>query len=73
MRYAEEQRLRLIDFLLGHYGSVRRSAIMDFFGVSQPQASADIKRYMEVAPGNMRYDKSEKAYVKLTAFKRKWE
>ena len=73
MRYAEEQRLRFIDFLLDHYGFVRRSAVMDFFCVSQPQASADIKRYMEVAPGNIEYDKSRKAYVKTESFCRVWE
>ena len=34
MRYAIEQRLRLIDFLLHQYGSVNRSALEDYFGVS---------------------------------------
>lgn len=72
MSYAETQRLRLIDFLVDHYGMIRRSAIMDFWGVSQPQASADIKRYIELAPANIEYDSSVKAYVKTQAFERVW-
>ena len=73
MSYAQTQRLRLIDFLVDHYGTVRRTAVMDYFGVSQPQASADIKRYIELAPANIAYDKSAKAYVKSAAFQRVWD
>lgn len=73
MSYAETQRLRLIDFLVDHYGTVRRSAVMDYFGVSQPQASADLKRYMELAPANIEYDSSVKAYIKTTTFVRVWK
>lgn len=73
MNYAETQRLRLIDFLVDHYGSVRRSAVMDFWGVSQPQASADLKRYMNLSPSNIKYDPSAKAYVKTETFKRVWK
>lgn len=73
MNYAEKQRLRLIDFLLDRYGTVRRSAIMDYYGVSQPQASADIKKYIELAPANIEYNKSLKTYVKTKTFKRVWE
>ena len=72
MSYGETQRLRLIDFLVDHYGTVRRLAVMDYFGVSQPQASADLKRYMELAPNNIKYDSSVKAYVKTEAFVRVW-
>jgi hypothetical protein len=72
MSYAETQRLRLIEFLVDHYGTVRRSAVMDYFGVSQPQASADLKRYMELAPKNLVYDTSKKAYVRSVGFARVW-
>jgi len=71
--YAVEQRLRFIDFLLHQYGSVNRSAIMDYYGVSMPQASNDLKQYMELAPANMRYHGSRKCYVKTLQFKRHWE
>jgi hypothetical protein len=67
--YAVEQRLRMIDFLLKHYGSLRRAALMDYFGISMPQASADIKEYMKLAPQNMQYDPYQKMYTrKSTTF-----
>lgn len=60
--YAVEQRLRLIDFLLAHYGTVNRSALVDYFGISVPQASADIRQYLQLAGPNAKYDKSAKTY-----------
>lgn len=72
MKYAIEQRLRLIDFLLGQYGHLNRSAVMDFFGVSLPQASMDIQAYLKLAPANAVYDVSRKTYTRTTAFKRVW-
>lgn len=68
--YAVQQRLRLIDFLLANYGKVNRSAVMDFFGISTPQASADFKEYMAIAPENMEYDSSARTYVRRSTFKR---
>jgi len=70
--YAVTQRLRFIDFLLGQYGTMNRSAVMDFYGVSQPQASLDIQRYIELAPKNIEYDSSGRAYRRTPAFKRVW-
>jgi len=66
--YAVEQRLRMIDFLLKHYGCLRRVALMDYFGISMPQASADIKEYMKLVPQNMQYDSCQKMYRKSTTF-----
>ena len=40
----------------------------DFFKISVPQASADIARYAEVAPGNLEYDTSSRTYVATPAF-----
>lgn len=70
--YAVEQRLRFIDFLLHQYGTLNRSAVMDFFGVSEPCASRDIGQYIELAPGNIIYDKTAKMYVRGAQFKRVW-
>ncbi|MBH1411317.1 hypothetical protein I5U14_09520 [Stenotrophomonas maltophilia] len=71
--FALEQRLRFIDFLLDHYGRVNRSALMDYFGISLPQASIDIRTYQEHAgTGQMRYDLSEKCYLAEKEFKRCW-
>lgn len=70
--YAVEQRLRFIDFLLNQYGSLNRSAIMDYFGVSEPCASRDIQQYIELAPDNIVYDNKAKAYIRGINFKRAW-
>jgi hypothetical protein len=56
VRYAIEQRLRFIDFLVAHYGSVNRAALVDYFGISLPQASHDIGDYMKIAAENIVYD-----------------
>jgi hypothetical protein len=70
--YAVELRLRFIDFLLHQYGTLNRSAVMDFFGISQPCATRDIQQYIELAPANMVYDKKAKTYIRGAGFKRVW-
>lgn len=73
LTYAVTQRLRFIDFLVFHYGTMNRSIIMDYFGISQPQASFDIPRYIEIAPRNIAYDNKGKTYRRTNEFKRVWE
>lgn len=68
MTYAIEQRLRLIDFLLEHYGHVGRPELVAFFGVSIPCASADIQRYNEDNPGNAVYDFKRKRWTRTETF-----
>jgi len=58
-----EQRLEFIDFRLFWEGHVNRGDLVDFFGVSVPQASADLAQYQEQAKGNAVYDKTLKTYV----------
>jgi hypothetical protein len=70
--YAMTQRLRLIDMLAEHYGTVNRQPIVDFFGVSTPQASKDFALYQELAPANLHYDLKAKAYRRTDAFARVW-
>lgn len=72
LTYAVEKRLRFIDFLLQQYGAVSRSALTDYFGISVPQASLDIKKYIELAPSNIEYDKSDKLYRSTKQFSRIW-
>jgi len=72
LKYAVEQRLRFIDFLLHQYGSINRSAVVDYFGLSVPQATKDLKDYMKIAPDNIRYSNSEKVYLANPEFKRVW-
>lgn len=73
MNYAVEQRLRLIDFLLAHYGTLNRCALMDYFGISSPQATKDIRAYLELAPQNAVYDLTAKTYVRGARFQPVWE
>jgi hypothetical protein len=64
--------MRFIDVLLAEYGQINRSALEAFFDLSTPQASIDFRTYMEICPGNMEYDKSAKAYLRLPSFQRRW-
>lgn len=72
LRWGIEQRLEFIEFRLFWEGGVNRSDITDFFSVSVPQASKDLSHYQEIAPGNVRYDKSLKRYFASDAFSPKF-
>lgn len=71
--FAVTQRLRLIDFLLHHYGMVGREQIKDYFGISEAQATRDFKAYRDIAPQNAVLDQSSKKYVRGAEFKRLYE
>ena len=64
LRWGVERRLEFIEFRLFWEGHVNRSDLVDLFGISVPQASTDLNRYLGLAPQNMVYDKSAKAYVR---------
>jgi hypothetical protein len=68
-RWGTEQRLEFIEFRLFWDGGVNRSDITDRFGVSIPQASADLAQYQELDPENVRYDTSEKRYLPTITFR----
>ena len=70
MNYAQEQRIRLIEVIIDNCGMFNRAILMDYFGISKPQASRDLRDYMTLAPNNLLYDKTNKTYVKSTSFKR---
>lgn len=70
MTYAIEQRLRMIDFLLANYGSVAPKQLVDFFGISKPQASVDFRMYNSRAPGNMIYLHATLCWYTTASFKR---
>jgi hypothetical protein len=67
-RWGVEQRLEFIEFRLFWEGEINRSALTTQFGISTPQASNDLKRYEERAPGNLVYDKSLKRYFASSTF-----
>jgi hypothetical protein len=68
-RWAPERRLEFIDFRLLWDGTINRSELVDFFGISIQQASYDLAKYAELAPSNLSYDKSAKTYRAAAGFK----
>jgi hypothetical protein len=62
-RWNVKRRLEFIEFRLFWEGKLNRRDLIDFFGISIPQATADLKQYSEIAPENLKYDSVEKAYV----------
>ena len=69
MRWSTERRLEFIEFRLFWDGRVNRSDLIDFFGISVPQASADLGRYQELAERNLVYDNRAKTYLITEEFK----
>ena len=68
LRWGVAQRLEFIEFRLFWEGRVNRSNLMEQFGLSVNQASADLNRYIGLAPDNMLYDKSARTYVRSPDF-----
>lgn len=68
-KWSQERRLEFIDYRLQWEGQLNRSDLMDLFGISVPQASLDVARYMELAPENMCYDRSARVYLAAERFK----
>lgn len=67
--WSQERRLEFIDYRLQWEGQLNRSDLIELFGISVPQASLDVARYMELAPENMRYDRSARVYLAHEHFK----
>jgi len=62
-RWGQDRRLEFIDWRLRWDGRINRSDLTSFFGISIPQASLDIAKYLEMAPSNAVYDRSARVYV----------
>jgi hypothetical protein len=60
--YSARERLSFLERLAYWRGWVRRSDLVERFGVSVPQASADIAAYNKSNPRALRYDSSAKRY-----------
>lgn len=68
LRWGVRRRLEFIDFRLFWDGRFNRSDLAETFGISTQQASADIAQYEKLAPQNLRYDRTEKAYRRAENF-----
>lgn len=66
--WGQHQRLEFIEFRLFWEGRLNRSDLIDFFGISRPQASLDLARYIEIAPQNITYDRTQKKYQATRGF-----
>lgn len=64
-----KKRLEFIEFKLFWEGKINRGDLKDFFNISIPQASADLGKYIEIAPYNLDYNRSGKYYYPKQDFK----
>lgn len=62
------QRLQFIEFRLLWEGHVNRSDLIETFNISVPQSTVDFRDYMEMASGNMDYDKRRRHYFPTATF-----
>lgn len=62
MRWAEEQRMKFIGGRLAVQGFINRSHVTSKFGVSVPQASMDLRKYLQLYPNSMAYSVTKKRY-----------
>lgn len=60
--WAARERLLAIERMLWWRGFVGRPDLVEFFGLSPAQASADLQRYLELNPGAMAYQVNRKRY-----------
>lgn len=68
LRWGQRQRFEFLEKRLYWEGTLTRGDLMDRFGISAPQATADLTRYAELAPGNIEFDRSRKVFVSLSTF-----
>jgi hypothetical protein len=68
-RWGPERRLEFIDFRLRWDGRFNRSDLTQFFGISVPQSSLDIAKYIELAPNNLAYDRRSRSYIVSEKFR----
>lgn len=67
-RWSQDRRLEFVDFRLRWDGRINRGDLTAFFGISVPQASLDIAKYLNLAPHNVTYDRSSKVYLATELF-----
>ena len=63
LKWEARKRLEAIERRLWWTGRLSRAVLVTEFGISTQQASADIARYQDVAPGNAVFDGSRRTYV----------
>lgn len=71
-KWAVLRRLEYIDFRLFWDRMLNRGQMADSFNMSAQQVSADLSTYSELAPNNLVYDASAKAYRRSEVYKPIW-
>jgi hypothetical protein len=61
-RWFERHRMGWIDETIRIFGFINREHIQRKFGLSAPQASTDLQRYMKLHPTVMQYNGNTKRY-----------
>jgi DeoR/GlpR family transcriptional regulator of sugar metabolism len=64
MNWFEAARQEWIRDMLQVYGFVNRQHLRNKFGISQPQASKDLQKFLRANPDFVHYDLTRKAYVR---------
>jgi hypothetical protein len=67
--WSQRQRYAFLENRLYWEGEVSRADLMTRFSISGPQASDDVSKYLDLAPGNLELDRVKRAYVALPRFK----
>lgn len=62
MRYFEKLRHKFITEFINEHGHINRSDLCDKFGISIPQASTDINKWMESNPDAIVYNLKTRRY-----------
>jgi len=65
---AQLERLSYVDFRLYFLGELRRSDLVEKFGMGPAGATRDIAQYREMAPGNLDFDGTRKIYRPSVSF-----
>lgn len=62
LKWDTRQRLALLEATALWEGRVTTGSLIQLFGISRGQASKDFSLYHQLAPGNLAYDRNQKAY-----------
>lgn len=65
---SQQARLSYIDFKLYFLGELRRTDIMDHFGIGPAAATRDITAYKKIAPNNLQLNNIDKTYYPTDNF-----
>jgi len=68
MNWYQKARLQAVETLANWTGRVNTTDIIRLFGVSRVIAQGDIHSYLKLAPGNLSYNRQEKAYLPSSQF-----